>query len=157
MLCTTVLFTLDPHATTAQMRIAKSAAIPGIVLDRRRMGTKKNSKQANAVPPRKCRRPAGRAGKATAALPAAVLNTVRAAVAALTPVICAGLVEPKLRVGVSRAPLGLEVMATVSATAPVNPPLGVMLIVEAFPVSAPGERLTAVPVMLKLGASPSMV
>ena len=157
MLCIAVLFTLDPHATTPHARTAKSAANPHIVRKRLRAGTKKSSKQASAVPPRKYRCPAARAGNATAALLAAVLNTVRVDVAALTPVICAGLVEPKLKVGVSRAPMGLAVMATVSATAPVNPPLGVMLIVEAFPVSAPGEIVTAVPVTVKVGAGPPMV
>jgi hypothetical protein len=62
-----------------------------------------------------------------------------------------GVVAPKLNVGVSVAPLGLEVMAAVNATLPVNPPLGVTVMVEAFAVVAPGARVTAVPLRVKPG------
>ena len=82
---------------------------------------------------------------------AAVVEMVRVAVPALEPVIETGLVEPKLKLGISCAPLGLEVIAAVSETAPVNPPVGVTVIVETFPVSAPGSRVTAVPLMVRFG------
>jgi hypothetical protein len=55
-----------------------------------------------------------------------------------------GLVEPKLKVGGYWAPDGLEVMAAVSATLPMKPPAGVTVIVEVFPVVAPGATVTAV-------------
>ena len=60
------------------------------------------------------------------------------------------LVEPKLKVGRYCAPVGLEVMAAVSATLPVKPPLGVTVMAEVFAVVAPGATVTAVPVMEKL-------
>jgi hypothetical protein len=63
---------------------------------------------------------------------------VSTAFPALAPDILAGEVDPKLSVGGSWAPLGLEVIAAVSATLPVNPPLGAMLMVDVFPVAAPG-------------------
>jgi hypothetical protein len=56
-----------------------------------------------------------------------------------------GLVEPKLSVGASVAPVGLCVMAAVNVTLPVNPPAGVTVIVEAFPVVTPGASETFVP------------
>jgi hypothetical protein len=63
-----------------------------------------------------------------------------------------GLVEPKLRVGGFCALGGLEVMTVVSATLPVKPPLGVIVMVEVLPVVAPGATLTDVPPMVKVGA-----
>ena len=65
-----------------------------------------------------------------------------------------GVVEPKLRVGRSCAPLGLEVTAAVRATLPVKPPEGVTVIVEVFPVETPALTVTAVPVIVKLGVAP---
>jgi hypothetical protein len=62
-----------------------------------------------------------------------------------------GLVEPKLKVGRYWAPVGLEVTAAVSVTLPVKPPAGVTVIVEVFPVVAPGATVTAVPLIVKLG------
>jgi len=79
---------------------------------------------------------------------------VSVAVPAATPVILTGLVEPKLSVGGSCAPAGLDVKAAVKATLPVKPPLGFTLIVEVFPVVAPGLLMeTAVPETVKLGAA----
>jgi hypothetical protein len=76
---------------------------------------------------------------------------VRIAVAAAVPVMFTGVVVLKLKVGRSTAPAGLEVIAEVSATLPVKPPLGVKVIVEVFPVVAPGATETDVPVMEKVG------
>jgi hypothetical protein len=76
---------------------------------------------------------------------------VRAAVPADIPVIFTGLVEPKLKVGGYCAPDGLEVMAAISATLPVKPPAGVTVIVDVFPVVAPGATVTAVPLNAKEG------
>jgi hypothetical protein len=42
-------------------------------------------------------------------------------------------------------------MAAVSATLPVKPPAGVKVRVEVFPVLAPGARVTAVLLTVKLG------
>jgi len=62
-----------------------------------------------------------------------------------------GLVEPKLKLGGYWAPLGLEVIEAESATPPVNPPPGVTVIVEVFPVVAPGATVTAVPLIANVG------
>ena len=69
--------------------------------------------------------------------------------AADAPVILTGLVEPMLKVGRNCAPAGLEVMDAVNATLPVNPPLGVTVIVDVFPVVAPFAILTVVPLIMK--------
>jgi hypothetical protein len=89
--------------------------------------------------------------------PAAVVEMVRVAVPAAAPVMLTGLVEPKLKVGGSSAPLGLEVTAAVSATLPVKPPDGVTAMLEVFPVVAPGVTVTAVPVIVKPGVPPVTV
>jgi hypothetical protein len=75
---------------------------------------------------------------------------VSVAVPAVVPVILTGVVEPKLSVGRYWAPDGLEVIAAVSATLPVKPPLGVTVIVEVFPVVAPRDSVTDVPVTVKV-------
>jgi hypothetical protein len=62
-----------------------------------------------------------------------------------------GVVEPKLKVGGYCALAGLDVIAAVSATLPVKPPLGVSVMVEVLPVVAPGATVTGVPVMMRLG------
>jgi hypothetical protein len=87
----------------------------------------------------------GRAGCPRAALVGAVVVMVRVAVTAESPVILTGLVAPKLSVGRSWASAGLDVIAAVSVTLPVKPPLGVTVIVEVLPVVAPGLTDTAVP------------
>jgi hypothetical protein len=61
------------------------------------------------------------------------------------------VVAPKLKVGASTAPVGLDVSAAVRATLPVKPPAGVTLMVDVFAVVAPGATDTAVPVMAKVG------
>jgi hypothetical protein len=78
---------------------------------------------------------------------------VRVAVPAAVPVMLTGLVEPKLRVGGSCAPLGPEVTAAVSATLPVKPPDGVTVMMDVFPVVAPAVTVTAVPVIVKPGGA----
>jgi hypothetical protein len=62
-----------------------------------------------------------------------------------------GLVEPKLKVGGYCALVGLDVITAVSATLPVKPPLGVTVIVNVFPVVAPGVTVTDVPPTVKVG------
>jgi hypothetical protein len=64
-----------------------------------------------------------------------------------------GVVEPKLKVGGYTAPAGLEAMAAVSATLPVNPPAGVTVMAEVLPDVAPGVIETAVPVIAKVGVT----
>lgn len=75
------------------------------------------------------------------------------AVPALVPVIETGVVVPNDNVGRSVAPLGLEVRAAVIATLPVNPPAGVTVIVDVFPVVDPGVIVTAVPAMANPGGA----
>ena len=76
---------------------------------------------------------------------------VSVAVPDAVPLMVMGLVAPKLKVGGSCAPLGPEVMAAVSATAPVKPLAGVTVTVETFPVVAPGEMVTAEAEILNVG------
>jgi hypothetical protein len=80
-----------------------------------------------------------------------VVEIVSVAVPAEAPVTSAGLVAPKLSVGRNCAPLGADVITAVSATFPVNPPLGVTVIVDVLAVVAPGVTLTADPLTVKLG------
>jgi hypothetical protein len=89
-------------------------------------------------------------GWTRAALVAAVVEMMSVAVPAVAPAILAGLVEPKLKVGGYWAPAGLEVTAAVSATLPVKPPAGVMVMADVFPVVAPFAIVTAVPLIVKL-------
>jgi hypothetical protein len=84
---------------------------------------------------------------------AAVVEIVRMAVPAVVPVILTGLVEPKLNVGRYCAPDGLVVTTAVSATLPVKPPLGVTVMVEAFPVIAPRATVTDVPAIVMAGGT----
>jgi hypothetical protein len=81
----------------------------------------------------------------------AVVVTVSVAVRGLGPAKVSGVVPPKLKVGRSKAPEGLEVTTAVRATLPVNPPAGVTVIVEVLLVVAPGATVTAVPLTVKLG------
>ena len=69
------------------------------------------------------------------------------------PVMSTGDVVPKLNVGTAVAPDGLEVSAAVRVTFPVNPPVGVTVTVDVFPVEAPGDTETAEPLMLKLAVT----
>ena len=76
---------------------------------------------------------------------------VRTAVPDPEPLMTTGFVEPKLSVGGSCAPAGLDVMVAVNSMEPVNPPLGAMVIVEELPETAPGYTEAAVPLMAKVG------
>ena len=75
---------------------------------------------------------------------------VRVAVPTLAPVMLTGVVDPKLKVGGYWAPTGPDVIVAVSATLLVKPPLGVTVIVEVFPVVAPGVTVTELPLTVKL-------
>jgi hypothetical protein len=77
--------------------------------------------------------------------------TVKVAVPLLAPVIVTGVVVPKLKVGGSTAPVGLVAIVAVSETGPVKPPDGVSVMVDVFPVAAPGATETAVPATAKPG------
>ena len=57
-------------------------------------------------------------------------------------------VEPKLKVGGSTAFAGLVTRTAVRVTPPVNPPLGVTVIVVVFPVLAPGELMVIAPLFV---------
>lgn len=72
--------------------------------------------------------------------------------AGFVPGTRSGLLEPKLRVGSEDAPEGLEEMEALSVTVPVNPPEGVMAIVEVFPLVEPRVTVTAVPCSVRPGA-----
>ena len=79
------------------------------------------------------------------------MEIVSVAVPAAAPVILTGVVELKLKVGGCTAPDGLDARTAVSATLPVNPPAGVNVIVEVFPVVAPGATATAAVLTVNLG------
>ena len=120
---------------------------------RRRLGFTKSSRQASAAPPEASQDAPGCLGDASAALDAPVVLMVRVAVPAVAPVMLTGLLEPKLSVGGSCAPEGLDVMEAASATLPVNPPAGVTVTIDVFPEVAPAETETAVPLIMKLDAT----
>jgi hypothetical protein len=81
----------------------------------------------------------------------AVVEMVRVAVPTVLPVMLTGLAEPKVSVGVSMAPAGLALTTALSATLPVNPPLGVRVIVEKLPTVPPGAIVTADPEIVRPG------
>jgi hypothetical protein len=60
-----------------------------------------------------------------------------------------GDVVPKLKVGGLAAPFGLEASAAVNVTLPMNPPLGVTVIVDVLPVVAPGELMAMAPPLVR--------
>jgi hypothetical protein len=114
----------------------------------------KSSKQARtALPPAYHGASRGEAEDEVQGLEAAVVAMVSVAVPAAAPAMLTGVVVPKLRVGRLTAPLGLEVMAAVSATLPAKPPAGAMVMVEALPVVAPGAKEALVPATAKLGGA----
>jgi hypothetical protein len=134
------------------LRATNSNRIPNAARHLRRLaGIPKSRRQASVTPPALYQGTAWSWGCVRAALVAAVVEMVSVAVPAETLVMLTGEVEPKLRVGGYCAPVGLDVMAAVSATAPVNPLLGVIVIVDWLPVVAPGATVTELPVIAKLG------
>jgi hypothetical protein len=68
-----------------------------------------------------------------------------------------GLLEPKLKVGGYPAFVGLEVIAAVSAMLPIKSPVGVTVIVEVLPAVAPGDRVTGVPLRVKVGVTAGVI
>jgi hypothetical protein len=138
------------------VRITRKTSRPSLVRQlrpRAGMPIPKNRTKARVVPPVVCQRIPGRAGNARELLVAAVVEIVRVAMPAAALVMLTGLVEPKLSVGRSWTPAGLEVTAAVRATLPVKPPPGVTVIVEALPMVAPGLTDTALPPRVKLGVA----
>jgi hypothetical protein len=81
----------------------------------------------------------------------AVVETVSVAVCAAVPLSATGLVVPKLNVGGADAFVGADVTTAPRLTLPMNPPTGVMVIVDVLPEVAPGATVTFVPLIVKLG------
>jgi hypothetical protein len=122
---------------------------------RRRAGRPKSTKQARVTPPVAYQGTRRIFGGAKLLVVAAVVETVRVPVAEEAPVMSTGDVVPKLKVGESTAPSGLDARAAVRVTFPVKPPLGMTLIVVVLPVVVPGELMVMAPplVIVKLGAT----
>lgn len=78
---------------------------------------------------------------------AAVVFTVRVAVCAVVPVIVTE--AGRLHVAGSLAATGLT--EQLRLTAPVNPPVGVRVMADVFPVVAPRTTVIAVPLIVKPG------
>jgi hypothetical protein len=107
-------------------------------------GSEKSSRrQARVAPSAAYQGVPGSAGLVRAPVVDAVVVTVRVPVPAEAVVMFTGVVEPKLRVGKSLAPLGLDARAAVRATLPVKPPLGVTVMVAVLAVVAPGVTVMA--------------
>jgi hypothetical protein len=140
-----------PHASTLPAMATRSATTPSRLRQLRRAGTPKSTRQARIAPPAAYQCAPGRLGWFIALLVDPDVVTVSVAVPAAVPEMLTGLLEPKLKVGNSEAPLWPEVMAAVSATLPVNPPDGVIVMVAVFPVVAPAVIETATPLTEKLG------
>ena len=113
----------------------------------------KNNKQANAAPPAAYHCVPLDFGRTKAPVVAAVVETVSVPVPFDAPVMLTGEVEPKLKVGGSVAPDGLFARTALRATLPVNPPLGMTVMVAVLPVVAPGELMVMGPLLVsaKLG------
>jgi hypothetical protein len=71
------------------------------------------------------------------------------------PLTFTGVVVPKLTVGGYWAPAGLDVTFALRETLPVNPPCGVTVIVDMFPVVIPGELMVtfAAPTVKEAGTA----
>lgn len=146
---------LPPHERKPPARITRNATIPSIVRHlRRRAGMPKRSRQASVLPPAMYQGAPGRLppkepGSAMALhVVAAVVYTVSVDVCAAPLIVTeAGM----LHVAGSLAASG--VMAQLRLTGPVNPPDGVTVIVELFPLVTPGATETVVPVMVKVGVA----
>src|ERR1022692_2604690 len=105
---------------------------------RRRAGMPMNNKQASVAPLAAYQGTPLNLGRTKAPVVAAVVDTVKVPVPAAAPVMLTGDVAPKLKVGGSVAPVGLDARTAVRVTVPVKPPLGVTVIVEVLAVVAPG-------------------
>ena len=84
-----------------------------------------------------------------------VVATVKVAVAAVLPVMLTD--EGTLQVAGLAAPAGLELMAQDNPTAPVNPLAGVAVMVDVFPVVAPGVTVTEVPLIVNVGVTDGLM
>jgi hypothetical protein len=147
---------LDPPPLHAMASPAKAPirTTPTILSQlRRRIGMKKKTRHAIAALPTAIQRFEGCGGSVSAPVVGAVVEIVSVAVPALALEITTGLVEPKLTVGGSVAPAGLAVICAVKATDPVNPPVGVTVIFDVFPVIAPGSSVTLAAARVKLGVT----
>jgi hypothetical protein len=116
---------------------------------RLRMGRAKTRRQVSIAP---LVMGASRSGKCREALEAADVTMVKVAV--VGAVLVTGTVEvaPKLKVGGSIAPVGVEVRVAVKVTVPVNPPAGVTVMVDVLFVVPPGAVIvTLEDVIAKLG------
>jgi hypothetical protein len=82
-----------------------------------------------------------------------VVFTIRVVVCAVEPLMVAeaGMLH------VAGLLVATGVIAQLRLITPVNPPAGVKLMVDVFPVVAPAATLIGVPVMLKLGCGRLMV
>lgn len=147
-----LLWLLPPHAVTPAPSAKHRAIRPKKLRHRRRFaGMPKRSKQASAAPPEYQRMP--RCGWFSAVHPpvGAVVAIVKVAFPLLDPVmLTAALDGVQLNVGGKFEPGG-GVTTALSVTTPVNPLEGVTVIVEVFPVAAPGARDTFVPPNAKDG------
>ena len=117
---------------------------------RRRAGMPMSKTHASAVPPFRGRKSFLAWLRAELA---DVVFTVRVTACAVERVI---LTEGGMLHVAGGIPIG-EVIMQLRLTTPVNPPEGVRLTVEVFPVVAPRAMLIAVPVMEKLGTMGTIV
>jgi hypothetical protein len=109
-----------------------------------------NIRQASAVAPPRPHRDLFFSAGTRFAVEADVVETASVAVPPAA-VIVTGVVAPNESVGRSCAPAGLEIMAAVNATFPVKLPMEVKVIVEVFPLAAPGAIEIELPLIAKLG------
>jgi hypothetical protein len=148
-------FCAPPHPMTVVANAPSSNRLSRACVRRRRKGNPKNRNAARALPPPSANTRLCSLGKAVAAWPvaldgllAAVVLTVSVAVTAAVPVMAGG--AAKEQVGRSTAVAG-PVTVQESATEPVKPPLGVIVIVE-VPLTPGVAMLTVVLVSAKFGA-----
>lgn len=140
--------TAPPHPTAVAATARNPKRLNNAFHLRLRKGRKKSS--AAKVPPPPRRRNRRSIGLRSAALDAAVVLMVSVDVTGPVPEMGAGWAAEQ--VGASIAPDGWEVMAQVSATLPINPPLGVTVMVEV--ALAPGDAiLIGAALIVKAGAT----
>ena len=148
-------FCVPPHPMTIVANAPSSNRLSRVFVRRRRKGNPKNRNAARALPPPSDNIRLRWSRKAVAAWPlaldellAAVVLTVSVAFTAAVPVIAGGAATEQ--VGRSTAVAG-PVTVQESATEPVKPPLGMIVIVE-VPLTPGVAMLTVVLVSAKLGA-----
>src|ERR1019366_2585021 len=143
-----------PQATMPPLTAASRTSKPSMARQlRRRAGIPNRSRQARTAPPVLYQGTPGCSGCAVALVVALVVTTMSVAFTAATPLMVTGLLAPKLNVGAFRLVVGPEVIAAVRATLPVNPPTGVRVTVEVFPVVAPAATVTAVLLIVNAGVT----